>query len=95
MRLSAAVIRITETIVGENEVNLKIEGRLLDASVGELERTCERMLADAKRVVLDVACLTYLDRAALASFRRLRLRGVTFANGNAFVTEQLREVEQP
>ncbi len=88
------MIRISEADAGERQVTLKLEGRLASSSVADLERTCERLFDGAKRVVLDVASVSYVDRSALTSLRRLHLRGVTFANGNAFVTEQLREVEQ-
>ena len=90
-----AVIRISEAEVGEKEVTLKLEGRLGAASIPELERTCERLLGAAYRVVIDVASVSFVDRAALWRLRDLRLRGATFANGNAFVTEQLKEVERP
>ena len=89
------MIRISEASVSPAEVTLKLEGRLGDASAADLEGTCERLLGAAKRVVLDVASVSYVDRTALRSLCRLRRRGVRFVNGNAFVTEQLKEVEQP
>jgi anti-anti-sigma regulatory factor len=93
--METAMIRISEACVSPEEVTLKLEGRLGDSSAADLEGTCERLIGEAKRVVLDVASVSYVDRAALRSLRRLRRRGVTFANGNPFVTEQLKEVERP
>ena len=76
-------------------MTLKLEGRLGAVSIPELERACERLFGEAVRVVIDVADVSFVDRAALRSLRDLRLRGAAFANGNAFVTEQLKEVERP
>ena len=76
-------------------MTLRIEGRLVGSSLGELEATCERLISAKKQVVVDVASVTYVDRTAFDSLRRLRLRGVAFSNGNPFVTEQLKEVERP
>ena len=90
-----AVIRISEARVGEREATLKLAGRLGAASIPELERVCERLFGEAVRVVIDVADVSFVDREALRSLRNLRLRGAAFANGNAFVTEQLKEVERP
>jgi anti-anti-sigma regulatory factor len=92
--METGMIRISEASASPGEVTLKLEGRLGDASVSDLEGTCERLIAEAKRVVLDVASVSYVDRAAFRSLRRLRRLGVRFANGNPFVTEQLKEVEQ-
>jgi anti-anti-sigma regulatory factor len=93
--MESAMIRISEASTGPEEVTLKLEGRLGDASVSDLEGTCERLIGEARRVVLDVASLSYVDRAAFRSLRRLRRLGVRFANGNPFVTELLKEVERP
>lgn len=75
-------------------MTLRLEGRLAGASIDELERSCERLLARDARIVVDVASVSFVDRTAIPRLRALRARGVRFRNGNGFVTEQLKEVEQ-
>lgn len=88
------MMRISEAPGGDEQVTLRIEGQLVGQWVEELERACERLLGGTKQVVLDVAEVSFIDRKALPALRSLRLRGVTFANSNPFVTEQLKEVER-
>ena len=75
------------TVTGENEsVTLRLEGRLGCASVGLLERLCERYATEqGKAVVLDCTEVTFIDRAGLEMLGRIKNERITIKNGSPFI----------
>ena len=71
-------------------VTLKLEGRLIGPWVAELKNACEHHLAARKPVSLDVADVSFADRAGLALLLHLRARGVKLLNCSPFLEEELR-----
>jgi RNA polymerase sigma-70 factor (ECF subfamily) len=68
---------------------LKLEGRAIGAWVHELERECERLLADDASLTLDLAGVSFLDHDAVRLLRALSLRDVTLVNASPFLAQQL------
>jgi ABC-type transporter Mla MlaB component len=86
------MLRISETRNAEDAVTLRLEGRVAGLWVAELQQSCGRVLAQGRRLTLDLEEVTFIERAALALFRELQQQRVALVNGSAFIREQLRGV---
>jgi anti-anti-sigma regulatory factor len=73
-----------------NAITLRVHGRLVGPWVDELQRTCERIIAEARPPVLDLAALTFADGRGVRLLQTLADRSVRLLHCSAFVTEQLR-----
>ncbi len=72
-------------------MTLKLEGQVVSQWVGELETHCERLLAERKRVVLDLKEVTLVDRRAASALRNLAARHVRIVNCRGLIEEVLNE----
>lgn len=70
----------------------RLEGRLVRRWVEELERECDRALAQGKKLTLDFAQVSFVSLEGVALLRRLVAVSVTVVNCTPFVAEQLKEV---
>jgi ABC-type transporter Mla MlaB component len=70
----------------ETQCLLRLEGRLVGPWVDELERACVEALAKASSVGLDLADVSFIDRAGVALLQRLGERGVALRNCSGFVS---------
>jgi hypothetical protein len=75
-----------------HSVTLRFEGRLVGPWVAEANLVCERLLSETPLLQLDLADLSYLDRAGAMLLLDLRTRGVSLLNGSPFIEEQLKAV---
>jgi ABC-type transporter Mla MlaB component len=73
-------------------VALRLEGQIVGPWVEELRNSCERVLTQGKRLTLDFADLSFVDREGIALLRALAERRVEFANCSRFVAELLKEL---
>lgn len=73
-------------------MTLRFEGRLVGPWVKEASQVCERLLEANHLLNLDLADLSYLDRAGAILLVDLRTRGVCLLNGSPFLEEQLKTV---
>jgi ABC-type transporter Mla MlaB component len=55
-----------------------------------LSETCEAQWKNARRLKLDVADVSYADRAGLTLLMALKKRGVELVNCSPFLEEELR-----
>ena len=70
---------------------LRLEGKVIERWVDELRRLCEGVLAQPhRRLVLDMADVTFTDSAGTALLQDLAGRQVMLTNCSPFVAEQLR-----
>ena len=88
------MLRITVTHSTASSRQLKLEGRVAGASVEELRRQCETVLAGngQSRLSLDLKEVSFVDDEGIALFRSLGRHNVTVARCSPFVAELLKEV---
>ena len=84
------MVRITVTDSGPDTITLLLEGQLIGDAVDELNSSCEQTLANGRRLILDVAGVSFIDRKGVALFHRLAARNVSIANCSGFVAELLK-----
>jgi hypothetical protein len=83
------VIRISRTGATTTAIRLKVEGRLLADSVPVLEDACAGHLSELRRVDLDFADVSFVDRDAVTAVRELIARGVTILHPTPLVRDLL------
>jgi len=69
---------------------LSLEGRVIGPWVGELRRSCERILATGAPLTLDLTEVAFVERNGVRLLKDLVDGGVTVVNCPAFVSEQLK-----
>ena len=87
------MLRITRTTV-ENEVVLKLEGKLLAPWKDEVRRACADLTATNPQRRLDLASVSFVDSTGLELLRELLAEGFTLCGCSSFVAELL-QVEKP
>lgn len=87
------MLKITEHAEPDGTAMLYLEGQINGPWLAEVRRCCDRALASARRLTIDLANVSFVDRDALVLFRELKDREVTIANCSPFVAEQLKEIE--
>jgi anti-anti-sigma regulatory factor len=86
------MLRLTRTTQLPHEVVLKAEGQIVAEWVELLEEECLQLVGPERRVLLDLADVSYLDRRAVRLLRELVTTGsVTIVNCPPLVEELLRE----
>ena len=75
----------------EENVRLRLEGRLTGPWVDELRKQSEQALSARKRLTLDLAKVLFVDPRGTALLRELASRQVEHVNCSAFLTQQLKE----
>jgi hypothetical protein len=85
------------TTPDDNEAVLfRLEGQVSGPWIEELRRVCRETLDDHgrgnRRLVLDLADVSFIDADGVALFRELTACHVKLTNASLFVTEQLKGV---
>jgi ABC-type transporter Mla MlaB component len=75
--------------------SLQLEGQIAGAWTAELDQVCARLLAEGRRLTLDLADVTLIDRPGVALLAALVRRGVALARCSPFQQEQLRLAATP
>ena len=83
------MLRITSTNRQSTET-LKLEGKLVEPWVAELIKTCSRLLEQGLQLRLDLAAVSFMDRAGTEALRDLIRRGATIGPCSGFVAELLK-----
>lgn len=83
-------MRITEISRSESVVRFRLEGRLTDLTSQEMRATVHPCLATGYSVLLDLADVTFADRAGIESLLALRALGVVLTACSGFLVEMLR-----
>lgn len=78
--------------VGEDAatVTLRLEGRVVAQWVTALEEECQRVPRGPKRLILDVAGVTFIDRDGVAMLGKMNGKRVQVVNYSPFLQELLR-----
>jgi anti-anti-sigma regulatory factor len=85
------MLRLTRTTRLPHEVVLVLEGQIVAEWVGLLEAECLELLGTDRKVSLDLADVSYLDRRAVRLLRELAARSVALINCPPLVDELVRE----
>lgn len=75
----------------DGTVTLQLAGRVIGPWVGELSRSCERVLRYGGTLSIDLGGVSFVDRHGVEFLRDLRGRQVALVNCSPFVTEQLKD----
>ncbi|MGO9469523.1 MAG: hypothetical protein ACLQIB_20840 [Isosphaeraceae bacterium] len=81
---------ITRSEGSDSTRTLKLEGKLLEPWIGELESACGESLVTPDRLCLDLCYLTFVDAAGTRFFMNLIRDGARVSACSAFVAEMLR-----
>jgi ABC-type transporter Mla MlaB component len=84
------MVKISVIEANPSALTLLIEGKVVGDAVEEVNGSCGQALAEGRRLTLDVAGVSFMDRAGVALFHRLAARQVSIVNCSAFVAEQLK-----
>ena len=84
------MIRISVTESTGSAMTVLVEGKVVGDAGEELNSCCEQALAEGRRLTLDVAGVSFIDRKGVALFHRLTAHQVSVVNCSAFVAEQLK-----
>jgi anti-anti-sigma regulatory factor len=85
------MLRLTRTTRLPHEVVLIVEGQIVAEWVGLLEAECLELLGTDRKLLLDLADVSYLDRRAVRLLRELAARSVTLINCPPLVDELVKE----
>jgi hypothetical protein len=84
------MVRISISYSSEQRVTALIEGRILNDCIEQLKDTCEELLADRRRLRLDLSGVSFISQRAARVLRHFSGRKVALINCSAFVAEQLK-----
>jgi ABC-type transporter Mla MlaB component len=89
------MLRITEIETDRDATyrTIKLEGKLLQPWVAELNQACLSCTNGERTVQLDLSAVIYMDQAGIEAVRDLRRRGVRVAACSDIVAELLHEEE--
>ncbi len=85
------MLRLTRTAQNGSDVVLKAEGQIVAEWVALLEAECRELLGAKRKVTLDLADVTYLDRRAVLVIRELTQGSLDLVNCPPLVEELLTE----
>jgi ABC-type transporter Mla MlaB component len=88
------MLRITE-VADDSGILLRIEGKLREPWVGELDRAARRRLAEGRGLIrLDLSSLTFADEAGVCLLHELLRQGAQVASASGFIRVLLRLEDQ-
>jgi ABC-type transporter Mla MlaB component len=85
------MFRITTVAESATEVTLKLEGRLMQDWVNDCESHCQQLLEQQRRVRLDCAAVTFVDRHGTNMLRRLAQQHLDIVNCPALIRALLED----
>jgi hypothetical protein len=74
---------------------LKLEGRLSDSWVDELERVAGAVMTDGAQLTFELDGLSFLDARGVALLRGAAERGAQLTGGSTFVTALMERERRP
>jgi ABC-type transporter Mla MlaB component len=87
------MLRIEKVSEDADSVTLRLEGRVVAQWVATLEKECRRVLQGSKGLNLDVAGVTFVDRAGVAMLGKMSGERVRIVSSSPFLRELLRCTE--
>ena len=68
------MLRISVVGSSRDAMTLLLEGQVIGDAVDELNSSCDQALAEGRRLTLDLAGVSFIDRKGVALFHRLAAR---------------------
>jgi len=84
------MLRIEKVGEDAGTVRLKLEGRVVAQWVAALEEECQPVLQRSKRLILDVAGVTFIDRDGVAMLAKMNGKRLQVVNCSPFLRALLR-----
>jgi len=84
------MLKISQIKPVNQEVTLRLEGRVVGPWVTELQKSCEEVLTDGRLLKLHLADVEFMDAQGVALLSSLRSRGVSLLECSPFAAEQLK-----
>ncbi len=84
------MLRISVVDSTSDAMTLLLEGQVTGDAVDTLNSSCDQALAEGRRLTLNLAGVSFVDRKGVALFHRLATRQVRVVNCSGFVAEQLK-----
>ena len=88
------MLKITRVASSDQEVTLQLDGRVTGAWVKLLRQSGESVLAEGRRLTLDLQNIYFVDCEGVGLVKSLIDRGVRHVNAPLFVAEQLKKCEE-
>lgn len=88
------MLRITEDKPSNDLMILRVDGCLAGEWVEVLGLSCERACENDRGLSLDLAGVSFADRAGVQLLRRLEHRKVKLINRSAFLREQMNHLQR-
>ena len=85
------MLRISTIHRADEEIQFKLEGRLIGPWVEELRRLSDQALSQQKTVSLDLQKVWFVDLQGIDLLRDLSKKQVSQINCSPFVSQQLKE----
>jgi|SRR5678815_5054820 anti-anti-sigma regulatory factor len=85
------MLRITRTVLSQQEIVLHLHGRLSGLWVELLRRIAEPVLDENQILTIDLTNVTFVDCEGITVLRILMDRGARDVNAPLFVAEQIRK----
>lgn len=85
------MLRLTRTQERPLQVTLKAEGRMVAEWVDLLEAECRELATGERRVLLDLADVSYVDRRGIEMLRKLTDGRISIVNCSPLLEELLAE----
>lgn len=73
-----------------NRIVVRLEGRVVDPYVTEIQKYCEIILAQGVSLAIDLAEVSYLDKSGILLFRKLMSQEVRLLNCSPVLNELLK-----
>lgn len=89
--MQAHMLRISVEELSGQDATLHLEGHLVGPWVEELRLSCEKVRGESKRLTLDLAAVSFVDRDGISLLRRLKTCEVVVTNCSAFLAHQLKD----
>jgi ABC-type transporter Mla MlaB component len=87
------MLKITALSTSNSENVLKLEGKLLEPWIEELEHSADREIESKKPLQLDLSGLHYADVPGMLALHRLIRRGATVVASSGFIATLLGRVD--
>jgi anti-anti-sigma regulatory factor len=84
------MLKISQIGSANHSITLQLEGRMVGPWVGEARETCEKILAEGRKIKLNLAEVSFVDQDGVKFLSGLVSRGVKLAGCSLFLEEQLK-----
>jgi anti-anti-sigma regulatory factor len=88
------MLKISQVEPVNHAVTLRLEGRVVGPWVTELQKSCEKVLAEGRSLKLHLAEVAFMDVQGVALLASLRSRGVSLLECPPFAAEQLKTTDK-